>query len=136
MRRATGAFIAMKTSTVIKRGLFGVGMTLVVLLGATLLDRIPMSAARPPESLRTIADFHVWKQGQIQGRGTFQSSGATYTVMLAPAGRYLPSGPSAYLFDAQGTFVDWTADMGDFYTVTNGFNLTGGNVKNIARDEP
>ena len=70
------------------------------------------------------------------GRGTFESAGVTYTVMLAPAGRYLASGPSAYLFDGTGQFVDWTADMGDFYTVKNGFDLTSGHVKNVTREKP
>ena len=70
------------------------------------------------------------------GKGTFESSGKTYTVMLAPAGRYLASGPSAYLFDEQGQFVDWTADMGDFYTVKNRFDLTSGNVKIFMHEKP
>ena len=56
--------------------------------------------------------------------------------MLAPAGRYLASGPSAYLFDEKGKFVDWTADMGDYYTVTKRFDLTSGNVKNITHEKP
>ena len=70
------------------------------------------------------------------GKGTFESSGVTYTVMLGPAGRYVASGPSAYLFNEQGQFVDWTADMGDFYTVKNRFDLTSGHVKNIKREKP
>ena len=65
------------------------------------------------------------------GEGLFESAGVTYTVMLAPAGRYLASGPSAYLFDELGQFADWTADMGDFYTAKNHFDLTSGHVKNI-----
>ena len=70
------------------------------------------------------------------GKGTFESSGVTYTVMLAPAGRYLASGPSAYLFDDKGQFVDWTADMGDFHTIKNHFDLTSGHVKNIKHEKP
>ena len=70
------------------------------------------------------------------GKGTFESAGVAYTVMLAPAGRYLASGPSAYLFDEHEQFVDWTADMGDFYTVKNNFDLTSGHVKNIKHEKP
>ena len=70
------------------------------------------------------------------GKGTFETSGVTYTVILAPAGRFLASGPSAYLFDGKGQFVDWTADMGDFYTVRNRFDLTSGHVKDIKREKP
>jgi hypothetical protein len=127
---------AMKKSTVIKRVVLGLGIVLAVLLGSVLLDQIPLSAARPPKTLKTLDDFRVWKGGKIKGKGTFQNSGVTYTVMLAPAGRYLASGPSAYLFDDQGRFVDWTADMGDFYTVTNRFDLTSGNVKIFMHAKP
>jgi hypothetical protein len=86
--------------------------------------------------MKTIEDFQIWKAGAIMGKGTFESAGVTYTVMLAPAGRYLSSGPSAYLFDEKGQFVDWTADMGDYYTVKNHFNLKSGHVKNIAHEKP
>ncbi len=134
----------MKESTQTKLALFSFGLILtLVLLSALMLidrtrtiDQILLPAARPPETLKTIDDFQVWKRGYIQGHGTFQKSGVTYTVMLAPAGRYLASGPSAYLFNERGRFVDWTADMGDFYTVTNGFNLTSGNVTNITWKKP
>jgi hypothetical protein len=97
----------------------------VVLLGGCLLldhvDRIPMRA---------------WKGPAIKGTGTYEGAGVTYTVVLAPAGRHLASGPSAYLFDPEGRFVDWTSDMGDFPTVRLGFDLTSGRVKNIQRQKP
>jgi len=113
-----------------------IAVPIVLLGGCLLLDQIPMSAARPPKSMKTIEDFQTWKQEAVKGKGTYESAGVTYTVMLAPAGRYLASGPSAYLFDEHGQFVDWTADMGDFYTVKNHFDLTGGRVKNITREKP
>ena len=130
----------MITTGAIKRTALRVGIIVVVmvglLVGSLLIDRIPLSAARPPRNLKTIEDFQVWKRGAIKGKGTFQSSGVTYIVMLAPAGRYLPSGPSAYLFDDKGQFVDWTADMGEFFTVKNHFDLTSGHVKNIELAKP
>src|SRR5438093_873481 len=84
----------------------GIIITVPVLLlgGCLLMDQIPMSSARPPKTLKTIHDFRTWKGGAIMGSGTFETSGVTYTVLLAPAGRYLASGPSAYLFDEQGQF--------------------------------
>lgn len=108
-----------------------IALPIALIGGSLLLDQIPMSKARPPKDLRTIRDFEAWKQGEIIGEGTFTSAGKTYTVMLAPAGRYLASGPSAYLFDEQGEFIDWTYDMGDFYTAENGFDLTSGRVKTL-----
>jgi hypothetical protein len=108
-----------------------IALPILLIGGSILLDQIPMSAARPPKDLRTIEDFEAWKQGEILGEGTYASGGESYTVLLAPAGRFLASGPSAYLFDERGEFTDWTADMGDFRTVQNGFDLTSGHVKNI-----
>lgn len=114
-------------------GLFRIGVPIVaviLLLGGCLAldywDRIPMSAARPPGHVKTLDDFRRWKGGAITGQGTFESGGVTYTVLTGPAGRSLASGPSAYLFDPQGQFVDWTADMGDCRTVRNRFDLTRG----------
>ncbi|HUF61198.1 MAG TPA: hypothetical protein VMN36_03915 [Verrucomicrobiales bacterium] len=123
-----------------KRILFRIAFVIAVPVllfgGFLLLDQIPMAAARPPKDLKTIEDFQTWKRGSIIGSGTFESSGVAYTVMLAPAGRYMASGPSAYLFDEHGQFVDWSADMGDFYTVKNRFDLTSGHVKNIRHEKP
>ena len=124
----------------IKRKIIRIGIILAVpfvLLGGYLsVDLITLSAARPPKTLKTIQDFQAWKGGSIMGRGIYENSGTTCTVMLAPAGRTLASGPSAYLFDQNGQFVDWTSDMGDFYTVKNRFDLTSGHVKNIERKNP
>lgn len=122
-----------------KRVLLRIGIVaatpFLLLGGCLLMDRIPMAAARPPGNLKTLEDFQAWKRGSIIGTGIYENSGVTYTVMLAPAGRYLASGCSAYLFNEQGQFVDWTADMGDFFTVKNRFDLTSGNVKNIRREK-
>jgi len=115
------------------RILLGILVLFFLLYCSVLLDKIPLSAARPPEALKNIEDFRNWKGDKITGSGNFRSEGVSYTVFLAPAGRYLASGPSAYLFDYQGKFVDWTPDMGDIYTVENRFDLSSGNLKNIAQ---
>ena len=107
-----------------------------VLGGCIAYDGFAMSRARPPASVQTMDDFLAWKQGAVTGRGTFETGGVTYTVMLGRPARSLASGPSAYLFDTNSQFVDWTADMGDFYTVKHRFDLTSGHVKNIKRGEP
>jgi hypothetical protein len=113
-------------------GIF-VAVPLVMIGGCLSVDLMMLAKARPPKNLKTLEDFKAWKGDAIMGNGTYESSGITYTVMLAPAGRTLPSGPSAYLFNQKGEFVDWTSDMGDFSTVKHRFNLTGGIVKNIER---
>lgn len=123
-----------------KKALFKIGMMLLIPLSLPgvwfALETRTISPAIPPAAVRTMDEFLDWKKGSVKGRGTFESGGVTYTVILGPPARYLASGPSAYLFDPTGNLVDWTADMGDLYTVTHGFDLTSGQVKNIKRDEP
>lgn len=107
-----------------------------LLASCLLMDQIPMSAARPPSHVQTMDDFIAWKGSGIKGHGLYRHSNMTYTVMLAPAGRFIASGPSAYLFDEHGRFVDWTADMGDFRTVRKRLDLSGGRVQDIKRERP
>jgi hypothetical protein len=57
----------MKKSTVIKQALLGVGIVLGLFFGLVLLDRIPLSAARPPKSLKTIEDFTFGKAETLKG---------------------------------------------------------------------
>jgi hypothetical protein len=112
------------------------GVPILLLGGCIAVECITMSSARPPRTLKTLDDFKTWKHGSIMGRGTFETGGVVYTVMLAPAGRTLASGPSAYLFDDKGQFVDWTGDMGDSHTVKNHFDLTSGHVQNVTHEKP
>ncbi len=105
-------------------------MPTLLFAASFIVDAHLLSKARPPKQIATLEDFRKWKVGRIMGHGTYERSRMIYTVMLAPTGRCLASGPSGYLFDPQGRFVDWTSDMGDFYTVSNRFSLTGG-VKDL-----
>lgn len=116
----------------------GTPVLLVVLaMGACFArDKHTISKARPPASVRTLDDLLAWRKEGITASGTFSSGGVTYTVMLGKPARSLASGPAAYVFDAGGGYVDWTSDMGDFYTEKHGFDLTSGNVKNIKRVTP
>jgi hypothetical protein len=112
-----------------------IGLAVIVAVGMlsafVALELRSMSRARPPASIRTMEDFRAWKKDGVTGRGTFEANGRNYTVMLGRNARHLASGPSAYLFDSNDQFIDWTADMGDFYTAKRGFDLTSGHVKNI-----
>jgi hypothetical protein len=94
-------------------------------------DSIPLKKATPPQSMSTVEEFRKWKGSEIMDEGTYANNGTTYKVYLVPAGRYLASGPSAYLFTQNGDFVDWSADCGDYFTVKQNFDLTSGNIKPI-----
>ncbi len=119
----------MKTSKLIGYALLPLGIVAALVIGYVVAERISLSRARPPKDLKRFEEFQAWKRGKIISEGTFQNSVGTYRVFLAPAGRLLASGPSAYLFDDQGRFIDWTPDTGDVPTIKNRFDLTSGNIK-------
>ncbi len=93
-----------------KRAAFRIGIIILtpiaLIVGCVALDAITISKAKPPESVRTIKDFMTWKKGSIKGRAEFENGSVTYTVMLGRPARSLASGPSAYLFDTNGQFID------------------------------
>lgn len=102
----------------------GISAAIIALLAGSLwLDTIPFDAARPPEYLKTLEEFRAWKKGAILREQKMVLLDVRYTVIFAPAGRYLESGPSAYLFDEKGLFVDWTSDSGDFPTAKLGLKF-------------
>ena len=102
----------------------------VLLLGACIsAELVAFKSARPPTTVKTIKDFRAWKGKSIMREREYRNSGTNYTVILGPAGRVGASGPSAYLFDHNGEFIDWTRDMGDFGTKKYHFDLSGGRVK-------
>jgi hypothetical protein len=109
----------------------GVVLAFLLLIGFFLVDHLPSlwNEISPPADLTTIDDFREWRADKTSAEGTYENGGKTYTVMLGDSGAFLASGPAAYVFDPDGTFVDWARDMGDVYTEKHGFNLTSGNVK-------
>ena len=112
------------------------GLPLVVFASCVAYDRAFMARARPPEGLATLEQFRRWKGAAVIRQGTFESAGRTYTVMMGPAGRSLPSGPAAYLFDEQGRFIDWSSDIGDAPSYRLHFDLGGGRVRSVTHGEP
>jgi hypothetical protein len=111
--------------------LCAVGVPVVFIGGYISANLIALRSARPPSNLKTISEFEIWKRDYLMGTGQYENSGTNYTVLFAPAGRLLASGPSAYLFDRSGNFVDWTSDMGDLKTQMHQFDLTSDKVKRV-----
>ena len=94
---------------------WGLGVPLLLLIGCIAADQIPLAQARPPKSVTDINSCLAWlKKPMGSYRVTMDET--VYYQVTGPAGRYLASGPSAYTFDAQGRFIGWSADMGDFKT--------------------
>ena len=116
----------------------GVVLAFLLLFGFVFVDLLPSlwNDISPPADVTTIDEFREWKADGIRAEGTYENGGMTYTVVLGESGAFLASGPAAYVFDPDGTFVDWTRDMGDVYTEKHGFNLTSGNVKLSKTNKP
>ncbi len=110
----------------------------LLLFGFLFVDHLPSlwNEISPPAHLATIDDFREWKADSIRDAGTYENGGKIYTVMLGYSSAFLASGPAAYVFDADGSFIDWTRDMGDIYTYKHGFNLTSGNVRRVETNKP
>ena len=94
---------------------WGLGVTLLLLIGCIAADQIPLARARPPKSVMDVASCLAWLKKPM-GSYRVTANNTVYYQITGPAGRYLASGPSAYSFDAQGRFIGWSADMGDSKT--------------------
>jgi hypothetical protein len=89
------------------------GVPLLLLIGCFTVDQISMAQARPPKSVTDVSSCLAWLKKPM-GSYRVNVSNTVYYQITGPAGRCVASGPSAYTFDAQGRFIGWTADMGDF----------------------
>jgi hypothetical protein len=90
-----------------------IGVPLLLLIGCIGMEQIPMSRARPPKSVTDVSSCLAWLKKPM-GSYRVTVGNAVYYQVTGPAGRFAASGPSAYTFDAQGRFIGWSSDMGDF----------------------
>ena len=107
----------MKTAwKVVKYALIIGGALFFLLLVSVIPDYVYfMPRAKPPRGMTNLQTFFEWKPMPMSAwRITIGNS--VYYQLTGPAGRSLPSGPAAYAFDANGQFIGWTADSGDFFT--------------------
>ena len=85
-----------------------------LLLSSFVLDYFLMRTATPPKTVVDLQSFLEWKPNP-SGAVRITIGNRVYYQMLGPAGRTLASGRAAYAFDANGKFIGWTKDAGDFY---------------------
>ena len=91
-----------------------IAIPLLFLFGCVALDQIPHSRAKPPKTVADVASCLAWLKNP-KGAYRVRVGDSIYYQITGPAGRYIASGLAAYSFDAQGKFLGWTQDMGDFY---------------------
>jgi hypothetical protein len=98
----------------IKYVLICVGVLFLLLLLSFIPDFFLMRRATPPNRVTDLKTFFEWKPNP-SGAEKVTVSNTVYYQLLGPAGRSLASGRAAYAFDANGKFIGWTKDAGDFY---------------------
>jgi hypothetical protein len=91
-----------------------VAIPLLFLFGCVALDQISHSRAKPPKTIADVESCLAWLKNPM-GAYRVTIGEHIYYQITGPAGRFMASGPAAYSFDAQGKFIGWTQDMGDFY---------------------
>jgi hypothetical protein len=65
----------------------------------------------PPADL-TLDAFFDW-QPSSRWAVIKPTGNGEYLILIGPTSGFLPSGPSAYVFDKTGQLVDWETDVGD-----------------------
>lgn len=88
-------------------------LVLLVLAGFTSIEKRLRTRATPPAQVTTLANWMKW---QATAEDFYLGPSETHLTALGRSATLLPSGPSAYVFDASGQLVDWTADIGDDLT--------------------
>lgn len=78
------------------------------------LSEIEERKLRPPDEAGDIPGFLKWMPTPVSF-DRFESGGRTFYVLRgSPQARFrVPSGPPVYVFDEQGTLVDWCSDEGE-----------------------
>jgi hypothetical protein len=132
MARAAGDKVN-QVKRAIKLLCIAVAVSLLFLFGCVALDQIPHSRATPPKTVTDVASCLVWLKNQMGAYRVTVGKSSFYQI-TGPAGRYIASGPAAYSFDAQGQFIGWTQDMGDFYEPREVFSPNAKREK-ISTDE-
>jgi hypothetical protein len=86
----------------------------VLVVGCVIAESIAHRRVVPPVDVKSLDGFLRWRPSAEQfamvnvgGREHLIAYGPTSSVL------WLSSGPSAYVFDASGRLVDWSADIGD-----------------------
>jgi len=66
-----------------------------------------------PRGIGTLRDYIAWRP-ESKCVAMTDSQGREYVIAYGPfAGVLLASGPSAYVFDDEGQFTEWSSDIGD-----------------------
>lgn len=99
----------MKSTPKPKSILYRIVRVLVILFGLLFIDGLPSlwNDLTPPPDLTTIDEFREWKRDKISSEWIYETGGETYSVLsFGEVGRFSGSGPAAYVFDSNGSFVD------------------------------
>jgi hypothetical protein len=87
-------------------------IVLVLLIAAWIAtERLLYRRTVPPADVTSIDSFLKWRPDTEQF--AILASDNEHLMATAGGAGFLPSGPSAYVFDRSGRLVDWSPDIGD-----------------------
>src|SRR5438093_1112284 len=86
----------------------------VVIAGCIVTEYVSHQRVVPPDHVKSLAAFLEWRPS-INEFTVVNVNGSEHVIAYGPWSGILllPSGPSAYVFDRSGKFVDWSSDIGD-----------------------
>ena len=90
------------------------GAVALGIIAVNVFDGIWYRDRNPPKGLHTVQEFRKWKP-QYTNAYRVSVRGSIYYLIEGEFARSLPSGPSAFVFDEHGNFVEWTSDCDDYY---------------------
>lgn len=111
---------------------------LILVVVLIVVEYIAYRRVVPPEEVRSLDDFLVWRPAADQFV-VVDANGGAYLIAYGPESSVflVSSGPSAYVFDSSGQFVDWSSDIGDNPTFDERWNAqrSRGAGRSLGRDE-
>ena len=90
----------------------GVLAVLLVIVGFMASERASQQRLVPTGRASTLSEYLDWQPASDEF-AAIELDGRRHIIAYGPMCGWLPSGPSAYVFDDVGRLVDWSSDIGD-----------------------
>ena len=93
----------------------GIGVLAAVVLASgafVAFERASQQRLVPAKRASTLSEFLDW-QPACDTFAKINVGSKRHIIAYGPLCGWLPSGPSAYVFDDTGRLVDWSSDIGD-----------------------
>jgi hypothetical protein len=108
---------------------------IVLLIGVWIgIEAVLHRGISPEGRAETLTQYLQWRPADDHF-ATTNVAGESYVIAYGRYAGTLPSGPSAYIFAANGELVDWSRDIGDDPEFHRKWIAQGGKDKSLSRAE-